>query len=100
MGKEKARALTPEEQTKTIIVEFDDGPEDGTEFRSDSDDLEEAEEALRFYLVHSDGGRIGEKYRTTSTADIETTRHIYEVVDRQDDETTIRVRFQYLGAEE
>jgi hypothetical protein len=100
MAKEKRRALTPEEQTMTIIVEFADGPKDGEVFRSDSEDLEEAERALHLYVVHADGGRIGAQYRTKSAADVEETRHIYEVVDRHEDQTTIRVRFQYLGAEE
>jgi hypothetical protein len=100
MAEERRRALTPEEQTKTIIIEFADGPEDGLVLRSDSDDLGEAEQALNFYIVRSDGGKIGKRYRTTSDADLEGTKHIYEVVDRQEDEATIRVRFLYMGQEE
>ena len=96
----KKRVLTPQEQTKTITIEFADGFMDGEVLRSDSDDREEAERALSFYLVHSDGGTIGKQYRAKSDADAEEAEHLYEVVDRQEDETTIRVRFQYMGTTE
>ena len=46
MARAKKRVLTPEEQTKTILVEFADGPMDGRVLRSDSDDREEAQRAL------------------------------------------------------
>jgi len=100
MAGAKKRVLTPEEQTKTILVEFADGPMDGRVLRSDSDDWEEAERALDGYLVHSDGGTIGTRYRATSDADVEESGHIYEVINRREDEATIRVRFQYMGTEE
>ncbi len=99
MAKAKKRVLTPEEQTKAIVVEFADGPMDGRLLRSDSDDREEAERALDGYLVHADGGAIGARYRATSQADVEETGHVYEVVDRREDATTICVRFQYLGTD-
>ncbi len=100
MAGAKKRVLTPEEQTKAIVVEFADGPMDGRVLRSDSDDREEAGQALDGYLVHADGGAIGARYRATSEADAEETGHVYEVVDRQEDEATIRVRFQYMGTED
>jgi hypothetical protein len=100
MAKAKKRVLTPEEQTKAIVVEFADGPMDGRVLRSDSDDRVEVERALDAYLVHSDGGTIGARYRAKSEADVEETGHVYEVVDRHEDEATIRVRFQYMGTDE
>ena len=45
MAGAKKRVLTPEEQTKTIVVEFADGPLGGRVLGSDSDDREEAERA-------------------------------------------------------
>ncbi len=99
MAGAKKRVLTPEEQTKAIVVEFADGPLDGRLLRSDSDDREEAKRVLDAYLVHSDGGAIGVRYRATSEADVEETGHVYEVVNRREDATTIRVRFQYMGTE-
>ena len=100
MAGAKKRVLTPEEQTKAILVEFADGPMDGRVLRSDSDDREEAQRALDAYLVHADGETIGTRYRATSEADVEETGHVYEVVNRREDATTIRVRFQYMGAED
>ncbi len=100
MDRAKKRVLTPEEQTKTIVVEFADGPMDGRVLRSDSDDREEAERALDGYLVHADGGTIGARYRATSDADVEETGHVYEMVNRREDATTIHVRVQYMGTEE
>jgi hypothetical protein len=97
--KETGRALTPEEQTKTIIVGFEDGPLDDLVLRSDSDDLEEAEKALHLYLVHSDGGKIGSQYQVRSDDNVEETELVYEVVDRSEDEATIRVHFEYMGEE-
>ena len=95
MAGAKKRVLTPDEQTKAIVVEFADGPMDGRVLRSDSDDREEAERALDGYLVHADGGAIGARHRATSEAG-----HVYEVVNRREDATTIRVRFQYMGTED
>ena len=100
MAKAKKRVLTPDEQAKAIVVEFADGPLGGRVLRSDSDDREEAERALDGYLVHADGGTIGARHRATSAADVEETGHVYEVVNRREDATTIRVRFQYMGTEE
>ena len=100
MAKARKRVLTPEEQTKAIVVEFADGPLDGRVLRSDSDDREEVERALDAYLVHADGGTIGARYRMTSEVDVEGTGHVYEVVNRREDATTIRVRFQYMGTED
>jgi hypothetical protein len=97
--KETGRALTPEEQAKTIIVEFEDGPRDGLVLRSDAEDLKEAERALHLYLVHSDGGKIGSQYHVPSDDSVEDTDDVYEVVDRSEDETTIRVHFEYMGEE-
>ncbi len=100
MAGAKKRVLTPEEQTKVIVVEFADGPMGGRVLRSDSDDREEAERALDGYLVHADGGTIGARYRATSEADAGEAGHVYEVVNRREDATTIRVRFQYMGTED
>ena len=57
-------------------------------------------DALDGYLVHADGGTIGARYRAKSEADAEETGHVYEVVDRREDATTIRVRLQDMGTEE
>ena len=100
MAGAKKRVLTPEEQTKAIVVEFADGPLDGRVLRSDADDREEAERALDGYLVHADGGAIGARDRMSSGADAGEAGHVDEVVNRREDATTIRVRFQYTGTEE
>jgi hypothetical protein len=50
--------------------------------------------------VHADGGAIGARYRATSEADAGEAGHVYEVVNRREDATTIRVRFQYMGTDE
>jgi len=97
--KQTGRALTPEEQTKTIIVEFADGPLDGLVLRSDADDRDEAEKVLRLYLVHSDGGKVGSQYQVRSDEKVDETEDVYEVVDRSEDEATIRVHFEYMGEE-
>lgn len=99
MAGAKKRVLTPEEQTKAIVVEFADGPMGGRLLRSDSDDLEEAERPLDGYLVPAAGGAIGARYRATSEADAAEAGYVYEVVNRREDATTIRVRFQYMGTE-
>ncbi len=100
MAGAKKRVLTPEEQTKAILVEFADGPLDGRVLGSDSDDREEAGRALDGYLVHADGGAIGARYRATPGADAGEAGHVYEVVNRREDAMSIRVRFQYMGTEE
>ena len=100
MAGARKRVLTPEEQTKAIVVEFADGPMGGRVLGSDSDDREEAQRALEGYLMHAEGGTIGARYRATSEADAEGTGHVYVVVNRREDATTIRVRFQYMGSEE
>ena len=100
MAGAKKRVLTPEEQTKAIVVEFADGPLGGRVLRSDSDDREEAGRARDGYLVHADGGAIGARYRATSGADAGEAGHVYEVVNRREDAATIRVRFQYMGTED
>src|SRR4051812_1807000 len=100
MAGAKKRVLTPEEQTKPTVVEFADGPLDGRVLGSDSDDREQAELALDGYLVHSGGGTIGARYWAKSEADVVETGHVYEVVNRREDATTIRVRFQYMGTDE
>jgi len=120
MANEGARALTPEEQSKTIVVEFADGPLDGTVLRTDSDDRSEVEQTLLFYTLISGGGERGRQFRASADTGLDNLEEyvedtpegprlkeptpapnqVYEVADRQEDEVTIRVHYQYIGQDE
>lgn len=118
MAEEKKMGLTPEEQGKTILVEFLGGFRDGQVLRSDSSNRDEFQECLALYILHSQGGQLGKRFKCYSEAGIaelgellEVTpegprlkrepmagrNHIYEVVSRQEDDDTIRIRYQYMG---
>jgi len=121
MAKERKMSLTPEERGKVIIVEFVGGFRDGQILRSDSTNPNEVRECMGLYVLFSQGGKIGKRMRGVSEAAIAELQeivemtpdgprlkrepsakmnHIYEVVDRQEDEQTIRVHYQYMGQHE
>ena len=105
---------------KRIVIEFIGGFKDGDCLRSDSEDPEEVKSALSYYLVFSKQGTIGKRFRAISDARwnelediVEVTdagpvlmrapiagmNHVYEVVDRIEDDDRILVRYQYKGVE-
>jgi hypothetical protein len=117
MAEERKMSLTPEEQSKTIVVEFHGGFRDGEILRSDSANPNEVTQCMGLYILQSQGGKIGKRMRGYSEAGIaelqellEVTpqgprlkrepvlgmNHIYEVVDRQEDNLSIRVRYHYM----
>lgn len=114
-------SLTPEEQRKTIFVNFLGGFRDGLTLRSDSEHPGEAQECMGFYILHSQGGKVGKRIRSYLDAGVAELQelvvntpegprlkrepvmemsHIYEVTDRQEDDLTIRVRYQYMGQQQ
>ena len=91
MAEKKKRVLTPEEQTKAILVEFADGPRTAGSSGATPTTAKKSGGAGRLPRARRRRGHRG-PYRATSEADVEETGHVYEVVDRREDATTIRVR--------
>ncbi len=103
--------------SKTVLVQFVGGFQDGRRLNSRSSDPAEAQEALGQYFMSSEG-TVGKRFRTVSEAGwremqeiIEVTPdgprlkrepiygmdHVYELVERIEDDTTIALRFEYQG---
>lgn len=99
-----------------IVLKFNGGFKDGTELRSDSDDPDEAQQALAYYAM-AENGAVGKRFRAISDAGfseledalivdgdgVRLTRppstsmnHIYVVVahDETGDDTTVRYEYQ------
>jgi hypothetical protein len=95
MAEERKTSLTPEEQRKTIFVEFVGGFRDGQILRSDSTTPGEANEIAELEEIIENTPE-GPRFKREPSME---RNHTYEVVGRQEDDLTIRVRFQYMGKE-
>jgi hypothetical protein len=89
--------LTPEEQRKSIVLEFVGGDMDGQTMRSDSNSPEEARRCVAYYILFAGegpGGRVG----SIGLSNVPGSDQVYKVTDRMEDGERITVRYTYDGA--
>lgn len=100
-----------------VTVKFVGGFKDGRELRSNSNDPNEAQEAVAFYAM-TDDGKVGKRCKAISDAGLAELKdllvvdgdevrlkkapstsmsHVYEIVSREEIDDDIVVRFEYQG---